>query len=434
MWRAALIPLAGAALLVPTAEGAADPGTLRVTDVGPSLGRAIPIATPGGGTFTTDPGVRTATLTSADGDRIVSAAWCVDRTRGIAEGVTYPVDIQTPADTAALRSPGAQAAGWLIGEADGLIARAADRGAEAAAIQVAVWRLTGQAADVWQATSDSALNARADALRRLAEGRTPVTALALRAPAASVPLGAPAGLVVSGTPGAAVDLRVGAGAGTLAATRVDIGPAGSAAVDLTPTGPGTVTVDATARGGALIRAAHLAGRSAPQDMAIVLPTSLAAQASVAVTTPVVAPPAVVPPAAVPAAAARRPARLRLRKTGPARVRFARAIRYTLTVTNRSATTARDVVVRDPVPTGTSLGRLPARARLVGGAVVWRLGDLAPGAAATVHLRLRADVLPARRIRNVARASASNAATVRARAVTAVVMPRRVAPTRIPVTG
>lgn len=433
MWGAALIPLAGAALLIPAAGAAAAPGTLRVTDVGPSYGRAIPIAIPGGGTFTTDPGVRTATLTSADGARIVSEAWCVDRTRGIAEGVLYDVDIQTPADTPALLSPGAQAAGWLMGEADGLLAQAGDRGFEAAAIQVAVWRLTGQAADVWQVTSDSALNARADALRRLAEGRTPVTALALQAPAAPVALGAPAGLVVSATPGASVDLRVGAGAGTLAATRVEIGPAGNAAVDLTPTGPGTVTVDAAARGGALIRAAHLAGRTAPQDMAMVLPTSLEAQASVTVTTPVMAPPSVVPPAAVPVARAK-PARLRLGKTGPARVRFARTIPYTLTVTNRSAVTARNVVVRDPVPEGASLGRLPARARLEGGAVVWRLGDLAPGARATVHLRLRADVLSARRVRNVARASASNAATVRAQAVTRVVVPRRVAPAHIPVTG
>jgi hypothetical protein len=202
VWRAALVPLAGAALFIPAAQAAAATGTLRVTDVDPSYGRAIPIAIPGGGTFTTDPGIRTATLTAADGSRIVSEAWCVDRTRLIAEDVTYPVDVQTPSDTPALRSPGAQAAGWLMGEADGLMAQAANRGLEAAAIQVAVWRLTGQAADVWQATSDSALNARADALRRLAEGRTPATALALQAPAAAVTPGTPAGLVVSATPGA----------------------------------------------------------------------------------------------------------------------------------------------------------------------------------------------------------------------------------------
>ena len=93
-----------------------------------------------------------------------------------------------------------------------------------------------------------------------------------------------------------------------------------------------------------------------------------------------------------------------------------------------------MVVRDPVPEGASLGRLPVRAQLDGGAVVWHLGDLAPGATVTVHLRLRADVLSARRVRNEARASAANAATVRAHAITRVVVPLRVAPAHIPVTG
>ena len=184
MLRATLIPLAGAALLLPAAVATATPGTLRVTDEGPSYGRAIPIATPGGGAFTADPGVRTATLTSADGSRLASEAWCVNRTRRIAEDVNYAVDVQTPSDTPALRSPGMQAAAWLMGEADGLMARATNRGAEAAAIQVAVWRLTGQAADVWQVTSDSALNARADALRtagrRQDPGHRPGAAGALR--------------------------------------------------------------------------------------------------------------------------------------------------------------------------------------------------------------------------------------------------------------
>ena len=212
MLRATLVPLAGAALLLPAAVATATPGTLRVTDEGPSYGRAIPIATPGGGAFTADPGVRTATLTSADGSRLASEAWCVDRTRRIAEDVNYAVDVQTPSDTPALRSPGMQAAAWLMGEADGLMARATNRGAEAAAIQVAVWRRTAPAARRVAGHLRLRPERRADALRRLADGKTPATALALQAPS-GVALGTPAGLVVSGTPGAEVDLRVGAGAG-----------------------------------------------------------------------------------------------------------------------------------------------------------------------------------------------------------------------------
>jgi uncharacterized repeat protein (TIGR01451 family) len=429
--RAALVPLAGAAILIAATDAAAAPGTLRVIDSGPSYGRAIAIASPGGGTFTADPGVRVVDLTSADGTRVTSEAWCVDRSRQIADGVAYRVDVQTPADTPALTAPGMQAAAWLMGRADDLVAAAANPGREAAAVQVAVWRLTGEAADVLAVTPDAALNARADALRREAQGKAPATSLSLTAPVAPVPVGTPAGLTVSATPDAVVDLSVASGPGALASTRVAIGPAGAAVVDLTPSGPGTVAVEATAGGGALIRAAHLPGARSPQDMALVLPTTLTARASVAGLAPSVAPS---PPAVVPVTTARRPAKLRIRKTGPARVRFARTIRYTLTVTNGSKVAARNVVVRDPVPLGAAVGRLPARARLDGGAVVWRLGDLAPGARAVVHLRLRADVLSVGRVVNVASASASNAATVRARAVTRVVAPRRVAPAFIPVTG
>jgi uncharacterized repeat protein (TIGR01451 family) len=318
-----------------------------------------------------------------------------------------------------------------MGRADDLLAQAADPRLEAAAIQVAVWRLTGQAADARAITPDPALNARAETLRWLAEGKAPATALALSAPAAPVPVGVPAPLTVSGSPHADVDLSVASGAGSLTSARVSIGPAGAAVVDLIPAAPGTVVVDATARGGSLVRAAHLNGASAPQDMALVIPSTLAARASVLSPAPAVAP---APPAARPAAGPRPSARLRIRKTGPGTVVFPRTIPYTLTVTNRSRVIARGVVVRDPVPEGASLRRLPARARLVRGAVVWRLGDLAPGERVTVRLRLRADVLDAGRVVNVATASASNAATVRARAVTRVVAPLRVAPAFIPVTG
>lgn len=51
-----------------------------------------------------------------------------------------------------------------------LIADAADARLGAAALQVAVWQLTGQAADAGAPTSDPALNARAAELRALAAG------------------------------------------------------------------------------------------------------------------------------------------------------------------------------------------------------------------------------------------------------------------------
>ena len=95
------------------------------------------------------------------------------------------------------------------------------------------------------------------------------------------------------------------------------------------------------------------------------------------------------------------------------------------MTNVSATVARAVVVRDPVPAGTYLTRLPDRARLRAGAVEWRLGDLAPGARVKLRLRLRTDRAARGTVLNRATAVAANAARVRAHADPTA--PRRVAP-------
>jgi hypothetical protein len=98
------------------------------------------------------------------------------------------------------------------------------------------------------------------------------------------------------------------------------------------------------------------------------------------------------------------------------------------VTNVGTTVARAVVVRDPVPLRTYVTRLPGRARLRAGAVVWRLGDLAPGARVTLVLRLRTDRLARGAVLNRATAAAANAAQVRAQARTRIVAaPRRAAP-------
>ena len=107
------------------------------------------------------------------------------------------------------------------------------------------------------------------------------------------------------------------------------------------------------------------------------------------------------------------------------------------MTNVSTRTARGVVVRDRLPEGTLLSGTPARARLSGGVVVWQLGNLAPHARVIVHLRLRTVPDSSRLVRNVAQASAANAATVRARALTRLLAPPRtgVKPAVVPpVTG
>ena len=382
-------------------------------------------------TFTADPGRALVVLTPAGGTASTTTAWCVNRLRSIGTGTDYDVNLQTPADTPALAGPQMQAAGWLIGASDALIAAAADPGREAAAIQIAVWRLTGQAWDTFRVSPDAALDARAQDLRELARDRAPVTALALSVPGGTVAVGSPVTLTVTATPGAVVNLTVPAGTATLSAARVTIGPSGTATVTVTPAVAGSAVVTATAQGGALARAAHLPGARGPQDMALITPTTLTATAAVVAAAPVVTPAGVTP---APTPAITVPAVLHLRKVAPARVLRGRVIRYTLTVTNTGTVTARRVVVRDPLPAGTFVVRLPARARLAGGAVVWRLGALAPGRRVTVHLRLGTGVGTPGRVVNAAAASAANAVTVRARAVTRLVPRPRVAPVVVPVTG
>ncbi len=428
--------------VVPVASAA--PGTIRALDIGaPSLGQSISIASPGVGTYKADPGRALVRLTPAVGPVVQVNAWCVDRFHQIGEGVNYAVDLQTPADTPQLSSPGFQTAGWLIAAADGLIAAAANPRFEAGAIQVAVWQLTGQAADVVAVTPNSTLNARVAQLRALAAGKVLVTALALSGPTGATTVGSPATVTITGTAGAVVNLSVATGQATLSSTQVTLGASGSAQVSVTPGSAGNVVVSASALGGLLVRAAHIPGKKTPQDMAFVTPVTLSASVTLAAVAPVPAP-AVAPAATIPAvvvsgpvAVAQVPAALRLTKSAPASARLGRSILYTLTVTNRSAQAARRVIIRDPLPSGTFVGDLPKAARLRSGAVVWRLGTLAPRASVTVRLRLRTSVAALGDVLNIASASASNAATVRARARTRLVSPPRVAPIPtvfVPVTG
>jgi uncharacterized repeat protein (TIGR01451 family) len=422
---AALLAAAFLLLLGATAALGA-PAGIRILATSPSLGHEVTIAVPGGESFRDDPGRQLARITPAGGAALETAAWCVDWQRDIGEGIDYPVDLQSAADAPQLAGPAAQEAAWLIGRGDALIAASATPGLEAAAVQVAVWQLTGQASDVAGVTDDAALNARVLQLRALAAGRAPASSLALAAPAGPVSPGAAVTVTVTGTPDAEVSLAVTAGPAALSTTSVTLGPDGAARVPVTPLGAGEVVVSARAEGGLLWRASHLSGAPEPQDMAYVAPLALSATSTLTVT----APPLAAGPLAAP-----RPAALRLGKTAPKAALRGRAIPYTLTVTNTSGRTAREVVLRDRLPEGTVLARTPVRARLSRGVVVWRLGDLAPRASVTVRMRLRTDGAPPV-VRNVARASAANAATVRARAVTQVrSRPRRVAPVVVPaVTG
>ncbi|MFN8121129.1 MAG: hypothetical protein U0237_01735 [Thermoleophilia bacterium] len=420
--RTAVLLVALTALLLAATGAAASPGTLRLLQVSPSLGHKVAVTAPGGGTYSVNPGRSQVRVTATGGDPLLTWAWCVMPRVGITSGTDYAVDLQNPDTTPDLAAPAQQEAAWLMTRADGLLAAAAEPGREAAAIQVAVWQLTGQAADVPAVTADAALNARVAALRAMARGRSAAVAVTLAGPAGGVTAGAPATITLTGTPGDVVTLR--ATGAALSADQVTLSSDGTATVTVTPSGAGPSTVTAAAPGAVLWRAVHPAARPA-QNMAWVVPGTVyarlvltAAPAEVPVTpAPATTPTTPTPPAVIPAQAPS--AVLHLVKSAPRTVVTGLPVRYTLTVRNVSGRVARDVVVRDTLPRGTYVKTMPARAVLRGGAVVWRLGDLAPKATVTLHLTLWTLPSSGKVIRNGATATAENAKPVRATAVTRV---------------
>lgn len=99
--------------------------------------------------------------------------------------------------------------------------------------------------------------------------------------------------------------------------------------------------------------------------------------------------------------------LRVTKTGPERRFTGRPVTFEITVTNTGDGPARETVLRDPLPTGSTLVNATDNGTQTGGAVVWNLGTLNPNQSRTVSMTLtteRSGVM-----RNVATASAFCAA-------------------------
>ena len=111
------------------------------------------------------------------------------------------------------------------------------------------------------------------------------------------------------------------------------------------------------------------------------------------------------------------ARLTITKRAPRQASARRNIPFQITVQNVGTTIARDVVVTDRLPGGTSLLRRPKGATVRRGVVRWRVGDLAPGQKVTVGLYLRSDTSRSKRLCNRAAAESPDAALVAARRCT-----------------
>lgn len=111
--------------------------------------------------------------------------------------------------------------------------------------------------------------------------------------------------------------------------------------------------------------------------------------------------------------------LLVRKSGPAIARKGSAVTYKIKVTNRGPRVATNVVITDTPPRSMLIGGTPQGATRSGRTLTWALGDLAVGASRTVTvtlgMRLTASGTPC----NIATATASGAASARAKACTRV---------------
>ena len=107
------------------------------------------------------------------------------------------------------------------------------------------------------------------------------------------------------------------------------------------------------------------------------------------------------------------AQLAIRKTGPETAQLGQNVTYTVTVQNTGNTTAKNVVVTDPVPEGFSSATGQRE-------LSFNVGDLAAGASKTMQVTLRADKRG--KICNKAFAASSNAGKVDAEACTTIVQP------------
>lgn len=293
---------------------------------------------------------------------------------------------------------------WLLRHADGLIAGEADPGRAAAAIQVVVWQ-TLRNPPVFEAranltvpTTDPAVNALAAKFTALMDSgfTTPTgTSIALQAGPVSA---CGSTLTITSTPGTVVTLTI-THNGVLSTKALVIGPDGTATAAAS-TAPGvTVTVTATvATGGVLVRAdglhepdAHTtdANRSEGPEELIFLAGTQSAAASIPFTCQAPPPPPGTPtgaPTTPPAAAGT----LRIVKNGPVTAVAGQVVTYRIKLTNTSAVAVTGVVLRDILPPGLSVLKVPKGATLKKGVVTWSVGALAPGAAKTVALRVRID--------------------------------------------
>ena len=423
--RATTLLLMGLAVvaLLPALAHAAQPASLRLLGSDPEY-RSVQLNTLTGQHVTASPGLFRLRITPAGGSAVVRRGFCADAHHAINGGTDYSVSLRTAADEPLLASERYSEAGWLVQQAEALIAAAAPsaRTLEAGALQVAVWQLTDQLGET-SPTNDAALNARAAVLRSLASGRAvggPITITHADAKGCAGRSAVP--LRLTGRPGSTATLAVTAGTGVVAPATVRFDAAGRADASLTSTTPQAVTVTASTDGGSLTRAARASpGASTPQETIFLVPSSYTASTTVTFddcpvipldTTPTVPmTPGVgvgpldttvtpfetpsTPTESTPAPSAPRRTNqssptFTVTKTGPATAAAGSTVTYKIRVRNRGTVALGGLAVADDLPAGMSLARIPSGSSLRGGRLVWTLSSLGAGRSRTLSVSVRID--------------------------------------------
>lgn len=430
----AAVAALAAGLAAATTAAAAEPATFRLLGSSPTYGTAVDVQRSAGGISRVRPARYHYRVTTGAGASEASG-FCVDLSHYIVTGRDYDVELQTAADAPELASPAGREAGWLVSRSSDLIAAAADARLEAAALQVAVWQLTGQAADMGAPTSDATLNARAAQLRALATGRRLPDALGVDVAGEETCAGAGAAVTVTGAPGTVVDLAVEGAGASVTPARVTLDALGTAVAEVRSGEAGTVSVTATTGTAEAVRATKLPGAAGPQDQLFVRPATLTAEDdhafracdlfTLAPSLPEPPPPAGPPPApAAPAEA------LALSLAGPAVAAPGGTAVYRLTVRNRGRSVVRGVRVTQRLGAGLApvraRGPRGATARVGRRAAAWRVAAIRPGRAVSLSLRVRVGRRVAGDLGRTTAVARTGAARASAGAATAVV--RRVGKT------
>ena len=135
----------------------------------------------------------------------------------------------------------------------------------------------------------------------------------------------------------------------------------------------------------------------------------------------------------PAVRPTRRAWLHVAKRGPRVAQAGGRVKYRIVVRNRGRLTARNVVVRDRLPRGLVFDRISRkvdrrrsrarRARMSGGTLVWKIGNLKPGKRKVIIVNLKVAKTSRSRMVNRVVVRSRNASTVRAKRATRVRVPR-----------